>query len=116
MKVCRNNTHTFIHLPMENNITIPKNILVPYNYQLECLELFNEYYKNNNNGILTLPCGCGKTFISFLISQNYNIIIILSPLKQHTEQNIINFKKYSKNENLKTIIVDSEGTRNLNYI
>jgi len=65
MKVCRNNTHRFIHLPMENNIIIPKNILVPYSYQLECLNLFSEYYKNNNNGILTLPCGCGKTFTSF---------------------------------------------------
>jgi superfamily II DNA or RNA helicase len=118
IKVCKNNTHTFIHLPIENNIIIPKNILVPYDYQLESLNLFNEYYKNNNSksAILTMPCGCGKTFTSFLISQNYNIIIILSPLKQHTEQSIINFKKYSRNENLKTIIVDSEGTRNLNYI
>ena len=28
----------------------------------------------------------------------------------------MNFKKYSKKEELKTIIVDSEGTRNINYI
>jgi len=28
MKVCKNNTHTFIHLPIENNIIIPKNIFV----------------------------------------------------------------------------------------
>ena len=63
-----------------------------------------------------MPCGCGKTFTSFLISKNYNIIIILSPLKQHTEQNILNFKKYNKKEEIKTIIVDSEGTRNINYI
>jgi hypothetical protein len=44
MKVCKNNTHTFIHLPMENNIIIPKNLFVPYSYQLECVEKFNEYY------------------------------------------------------------------------
>ena len=29
IKVCKNNTHTFIHLPLENNIIIPKNIFVP---------------------------------------------------------------------------------------
>jgi len=118
IKVCKGNTHKFIHLPIENNIIIPKNIFVPYDYQLECVNKFNEYYSNNNSksGILQLPCGCGKTFTSYLISQNYNIIIIISPLKQHTEQNILNFKKYSKNENFKSILVDSDGTRNINYI
>ena len=125
MKVCKGNTHKFIHLPLqskENNIIIPKNIFLPYTYQLECVNKFNEYYKDNNNGILQMPCGCGKTFTSFLISKNYNIIIIISPLKQHTEQNILNFKNYNtclcpqEKENIKSIIVDSEGTRNLNYI
>jgi superfamily II DNA or RNA helicase len=116
LKVCKNNTHTFIHLPLENNIIIPKNLFVPYSYQLECLEKFNEYYNSNNSAILQMPCGCGKTYTSFLISENYDIIIIISPLKQHTEQNISNFKKYNKKEEIKSIIVDSEGTRNLNYI
>uniref|UniRef100_A0A6C0H843 Helicase ATP-binding domain-containing protein n=1 Tax=viral metagenome TaxID=1070528 RepID=A0A6C0H843_9ZZZZ len=115
MRVCKNKTHTFIHLPMDNNITISKNILVPYNYQLECLDKFNKFYENNNNGILQMPCGCGKTFTSFLISEKYEIIIIISPLKQHTEQNVINYKKYSKSE-IKTLIVDSDGTRNIKYI
>ena len=107
---------------MENNIIIPKKLFVPYSYQLECVEKFNDYYQNNNNGILQMPCGCGKTYTSFLISENYNIIIIISPLKQHTEQNILNFKKYNtnlcqqENSEIKTIIVDSEGTRNINYI
>ena len=118
VKVCKGRTHTFIHLPMENNIIIPKNIFVPHSYQLECLENFNEYYSKNenNSAILQMPCGCGKTFTSFLISENYNIVIIISPLKQHTEQNILNFKKYNKKEEIKSIIVDSEGTRNINYI
>jgi superfamily II DNA or RNA helicase len=118
MKVCKGRTHTFIHLPIENNIIIPKNLFVPYNYQLECVEKFNEYYSKseNNSAILQMPCGCGKTFTSFLISENYDIIIIISPLKQHTEQNILNFKKYNKKEEIKSIIVDSEGTRNINYI
>jgi len=115
MRVCKNKTHTFIHLPMDNNITISKNILVPYNYQLECLDKFTKFYENNNNGILQMPCGCGKTFTSFLISEKYEIIIIISPLKQHTEQNIINYNKYSKSE-IKTLIVDSDGTRNIKFI
>jgi superfamily II DNA or RNA helicase len=117
MKVCKGKTHTFIHLPMDNNIVITKNIFVPYRYQLECVEKFNEYYsKSENSAILQMPCGCGKTFTSYLISESYNIIIIISPLKQHIEQNILNFKKYSKNLDIKYLIVDSEGTRNLNYI
>jgi hypothetical protein len=31
-------------------------------------------------------------------------------MKQHTEQNILNYKKYNNKEDLKSIIVDSEGT------
>jgi len=125
VKVCKGKTHKFIHLPMENNVIIHKNLFIPYSYQLECVEKFNDYYQNNNNGILQMHCGCGKTYTSFLISENYNIIIIISPLKQHTEQNILNFKKYNtslllaktqENSEIKTIIVDSEGTRNINYI
>jgi len=116
LKVCKNKTHKFIHLPMENNIIIPKNIFIPYDYQLDAVDKFNIYYQNNNNAILQMPCGCGKTYTSFLISESYNIIIIISPLKQHTEQNILNFKKYSKNLDIKYLVVDSEGTRNLNYI
>ena len=73
IKVCKNNTHKFIHLPMDNNIIMHQNIFVPYTYQLECVEKFNEYYKNNNNAILQMPCGCGKTYTSYLISENYNI-------------------------------------------
>ena len=82
MKVCKGRTHKFIHLPIENNIMIPKNIFVPYDYQLDAVDKFNIYYKNNNNAILQMPCGCGKTYTSFLISESYNIIIIISPLKQ----------------------------------
>ena len=116
LKVCKGGTHNFIHLPMENNIIIPQNMFIPYSYQLDAVEKFNIYYKDNSNGILQMPCGCGKTYTSFLISESYNIIIILSPLKQHTEQNILNFKKYSKNLDINYLIVDSEGTRNINYI
>jgi len=112
IKVCKGRTHKFIHLPIENNIIIPKNLFVPYSYQLECVEKINEYYSKteNNSAILQMPCGCGKTFTSYLISENYDIVIIISPLKQHTEQNILNFKKYNKKEEIKSIIVDSEGT------
>ena len=30
---------------------------------------FNEYYKNNNKGILVLTCGLGKTLISLWIAK-----------------------------------------------
>jgi len=58
--------------------------VVPYSYQSDCVEKFNDYYSKseNNSAILQMPCECGKTFTSFLISESYDIIIIISPLKQ----------------------------------
>ena len=53
MKVCKNNTHTFIHLSMENNISISKNMSVLYSYQLECINKLNEY--NSQKNFLEFP-------------------------------------------------------------
>jgi superfamily II DNA or RNA helicase len=106
--------HTFIHLsmPIQQNIII-NNLFNPYNYQIECLNKFTDFYKENISGIMTMPCGTGKTYTSYLISKDYDIVIILSPLKQFAEQNKNNFKIYSNNdENNEYILVDSDGTRN----
>jgi superfamily II DNA or RNA helicase len=117
LMVCDKEKHPFIHLPIENIAEIKLNqIYIPRDYQLECQDKFDNYYLNNNNAIMTMPCGTGKTYTSYLISQNYKIVIILSPLKQHAEQNLSNFKKYSDNLNIKYLIVDSDGVRNLKYI
>ena len=42
------------------------NKIIPFDYQLEAEKNFKEYYENNSRGILTMPCGTGKTYTSFL--------------------------------------------------
>ena len=93
---------------------IKENIIVPFDYQVEAQNKITEYLKNNNRGILNLPCGTGKTYISYLSSQQYKQIIILSPLKQFAKQNLECFIKYGFKG--KTLLVDSEGERDVNEI
>ena len=83
--------------------------LKPYDYQLDAVNKFNNNF--TNRGILSLPCGTGKTLISYLCSINYKQIIILSPLKQFAKQNLDRFIEYGyKNNNL---LVDSDGERDI---
>ena len=62
----------FIKLPygLEKKQEVKQEIK-PYDYQTEALKKFVEYYKNNDRGILSLPCGTGKTYTSYLISKSY---------------------------------------------
>ena len=54
-----------------------------------------------NKNILSMPCGTGKTFVSFLLSLEYNNIIILTPLISTTEQIHAHYKNYySKYKNI----------------
>jgi len=56
------------------------NKIITYYYQQDAYNKSIDYFKNNKRGILSLPCGCGKTFSSYMISQNYDQIILISPL------------------------------------
>jgi predicted helicase len=72
----------------------------PFDYQNKAKEEFIKYFKTKDRGILSMPCGTGKTFTSFLISQNYQQIIIMSPLKQFAKQNLVRYIEYGyKKEN-----------------
>ena len=99
---------------IEENI-IKKTIKIeykPYDYQLEAAEKFkNEFDKR---GILSLPCGTGKTLISYLCSLNYKQVIIISPLKEFAKQNLTKFIEYGYSNN--TLLVDSDGERDINEI
>jgi superfamily II DNA or RNA helicase len=88
-------------------IEIVINEFNPYDYQLKAKEEFNNKFKKR--GILSLPCGTGKTLISYLCSNNYKQIIILSPLKQFAKQNLDKFIEYGYKNN--TLLVDSDGER-----
>ena len=92
------------------------NIIKPYNYQDTIIKLANYYYQNNprGSGIISCPCGTGKTLISCYIGMNYNIVIIITPLKQYAKQNIDRFKIYENDRN--SLLIDSDGTRDLKDI
>lgn len=105
----------FIHLSINNPPEIKtKSTIIPYDYQLEAINKFKNHYENYNRGILSLPCGCGKTFISFNIAINYDKIIIISPLREFAFQNLNRFIEYGYNE--KSLLVDSDGTRDFEEI
>jgi len=85
---------------------------IPYEYQLKAKDEFNN--KFINRGILSLPCGTGKTLISYLCSNNYKQVIIISPLKQFAQQNLSKFIEYGYKNN--TLLVDSDGERDIKEI
>lgn len=90
------------------------NKYIPFDYQLDAKSKFETHFKNNDRGILWMPCGTGKTFTSYLISNNYDQIIILSPLRQFAKQNLEKYIDYGYSN--KTLLVDSDGERDINTI
>ena len=90
-------------------------IISPYTYQLEAVSKFKEHFVDNNRGILAIPCGCGKTYISMLISGDYKHIVLLSPLREFAKQNLKRFIEYGYNKK-DTLLVDSDGVRDIDSI
>ena len=83
-------------------------------YQIEAVQKLNQEWSGIKS--LILPCGTGKTtiFNEYLRENNFKNIFIFSPLTMLTEQNLENVKKYIPN--YKPILVDMNGTRDLNII
>jgi len=109
--ICRKKRINYINLPYITNNKILD--FLPRDYQIEAYN----YIKNNNKNILSMPCGTGKTFVSFLLSLEYNNIIILTPLISTTEQIHSHYKNYySKYENINFILVNCKAERNINNI
>lgn len=64
-----------------------------------------------------MPCGTGKTFVSFLLSLDYKNIIILTPLISTTEQVLNHYKNYySKYDNVNYTLINCKATRKVNDI
>lgn len=95
-----------------------KIIIKPYQYQKDAVKKIKQFFKDDNNirGQLSIPCGCGKTLISFLIASKYKNIIIISPLKQFAEQNLMRYCEYDNNLISNSMLIDSDGTRDLTKI
>lgn len=92
-----------------------KIIIKPYQYQKDAVKKIKQFFKDDNNirGQLSIPCGCGKTLISFLIACKYKNIIIISPLKQFAEQNLMRYCEYDNNLISNSLLIDTDGTRDL---
>jgi superfamily II DNA or RNA helicase len=97
------------------NLDNSNKSIKPFDYQLEAKNNLINYFKTNKRGILSLPCGTGKTLISYISSIEISKqIIIISPLKQFAKQNLDRFVEYGFDG--PTLLIDSDGTRNFNEI
>ena len=108
---CRQNKIKYMNIPhIKNNKILD---FKPRDYQLEA---YNKL-KDTNRSILSMPCGTGKTFVSFLLSLNYKNIIILTPLISTTEQILAHYKNYySKYKDINYISINCNAERNINNI
>ena len=109
--LCRKKKIKYVNLPY---IKISNKDIIPREYQLEA---YNKLV-NENRSILEMPCGTGKTLITYLISLNYKNIILLSPLISTTEQLIIHYKNYysKETEPINYTLINSQNTRDINNI
>jgi len=113
----KNKRIEYIKHPFIQNIIEENNVLEkyePYDYQEIAVNKFTEHFEISNRGILSMPCGTGKTMTSYLISQKFKQIIILSPLKEFAKQNLNRYIEYGY-EN-KTLLVSSDGCRDVKEI
>lgn len=114
-----NKNITFIKKQIDDEqlITLNPNLFELYNYQCDAIHALNEYYKSNTRGILTLPCGLGKTLITAYYScKSYKHIIILSPLRQFALQNMNKYIEYFNYLKETCVLIDCDGTRNIDDI
>lgn len=83
-------------------------------FQREALSKMNEGWEKN--GLLSLPSGTGKTLImgNYLKQRRLGLIIVLSPTKILTQQNLNRLSKFLPD--YMSILVDSEGTRSTDYL
>ena len=121
--MCRKRKINYINLPfIKNNLILD---FKPRDYQIEAYNVI----KDGNKSLLSMPCGTGKTFVSFLLSLEYKNIIILSPLISTSEQLMTHYKNYSsckerirpkgyysKYDNINFILVNCKAGRKIDNI
>jgi superfamily II DNA or RNA helicase len=85
-----------------------------YGYQKIAVHVMKHHFNNNLRGILSCPCGTGKTIMSCYFSRNYQNVILISPLRQHAEQNMDKYMTYFND--YVNVLIDTDGTRNIDKI
>ena len=110
-----NNRIQYIKLLMNETKeeTKVKTEIKPHDYQIEASNKIINHLDDNNRAILSMPCGCGKTYTSYLIANKYDKVIMISPLKQFAKQNLDRYVEYGRNN---TLLLDSDGTRDIDQI
>ena len=89
----------------------------PFDYQIKSYNnIMNKFLLGHKRCTLQMPCGLGKTLTSMMVSQHFNQIIIVSPLQQYCSQNLERYKKEYKFKDYSSLLIDSEGTRNIDLI
>ena len=94
------------------NETSTNTIIEPYDYQIEASRAFS--FSDFHRGILSLPCGTGKTLSSYMISNKYKQIILISPLRQFAKQNLDRFVEYGFENSV--LLIDSDGERDVDNV
>ncbi len=108
---CRTNKIKYINAPFIINKDIIK--IIPRDYQIEA---YNKL-KDHNRSILSMPCGTGKTLVSYLLSLDYKNIFILTPLISTTEQILNHYKNYyNEIDDVNYILINCKAERNSNNI
>ncbi len=112
----KNERIVYIKKPIDEVDVIEENKFdeIKLEYQIKAKNLAIEYFKENQKGIISMPCGTGKTYISYLISKEYDQVVIVSPLKQFAKQNLDKFCEYGYDGT--TVLMDTDGTRDVNEI
>jgi superfamily II DNA or RNA helicase len=95
-------------------LSIGNKDIKPRDYQIEA---YNKL-QSEHRSILEMPCGTGKTLITYLISLNYKNIILLSPLISTTEQLITHYRNYysKEKETISFSLINCQNTRDINNI
>ena len=107
--ICRKNKIKYLNLPYNKNTYAN---IIPRFYQIDA---YNKL-KDEQRSILNMPCGTGKTLVSYYISKDYDNIILLSPLIATTEQLMIHYKNYYVDNSINFITIHCQTSRKLNDI
>lgn len=85
-------------------------------FQIEAVERLDSGW--NKNGGIFLPSGTGKTIIlaNHLRNSQYELVIVLSPIKLLTQQNGDRLKLFLPDYNYLLVDSDLSGTTDINYV
>ena len=103
-----NNRIKYINIPSEC-LFLDKIDILPRDYQIDA---YNKL-KGMKTSVLDMPCGMGKTIISYLLSLDYDNIIILTPKISTCEQITSHYKKYY-GDTTNIIQINCQNERNSN--